>query len=120
MFAVVTPAVVAGRYSTVITCFFHLNLRAEVMTGRSESCQGTRRWRRSKFASDKAVTGEELTDKVPAGLRNVDHDRMQELSSATGTNGNEPCYGVLDFPDMKAARNHPAGVATVVSPTTAY
>ena len=104
----------------MITCFFQPKLRAEVMTGRSESCQGTRRWRRSKFASDKAVTGEELTDKVPAGLRNVDHDRMQELSSATGTNGNEPCYGVLDFPDMKAARNHPAGVATVVSPTTAY
>ena len=33
---------------------------------------------------------------------------MLELSSATGTNGNEPCYGVLDFTGMKAARNHPA------------
>ena len=47
---------------------------------------------------------------VPAGLHvcPVDIMRMQELSSATGANGNEPCYGVLDFPDMKAARNHPA------------
>ena len=50
----------------------------------------------------------ELAGKGPAGLRHVDIDRMLELSSATGTNGNEPCYGVLDFTGMKAARNHPA------------
>ena len=90
------------------------------MASRRESRQGTRRWRRSKFASGKAVIDEELADKVPAGLRNVDHDRMQELSSATGTNGNEPCYGVLDFPDMKAARNHPAGCHSGVSHHRVY
>ena len=57
---------------------------------------------------EKQVHLKELTQKVPAGLRHVDIDRMLELSSATGTNGNEPCYGVLDFTGMKAARNHPA------------
>ena len=66
------------------------------------------KWEGGKTSSPASTLDEELTDKVPAGLRHVDIDRMLELSSATGTNGNEPCYGVLDFTGMKAARNHPA------------
>ena len=49
---------------------------------------------------------------VPEGLRNISSMQMlriRELSRAAGVDGvDQPCFGVLDFPDMKYKLTHPA------------
>ena len=64
---------------------------------------------RAAAASDEAE-GELAVPKALRGTSTIDKSRIIELSRASGAKdgGNAPCYGVLDFPDMKAARAHPA------------
>jgi hypothetical protein len=80
---------------------------------RDGSSKGVFRSKISSGADDNRGSAPEANDDgVPAGLRSVSNVqilRMKELSRAAGVTGTgQPCFGVLDFPDMKEGRTHPA------------